>query len=535
MPVFSEWERPRWSSVSSRLERRKDCLPGSGKWSCVIKNQELTPFSPILPHSPGTNGYLWTSASTSSTCTLVQSGTSQLISQLFPQQAYQNEVVNISPIDISGTNATDGSVRILFSAQYQSAPNAGPPPSLNGTSAGWSPGTFVLTLESGTQTDLKQVSLPSNVTTNVSSGILNANGLIADIGNITTGTGSAAVTGTNHALLLVPVDITKLISDQISGNEANELPDGLPYKGDSNNPILMATRSGTTANIAVQITAPSLTSPKLLVGVRKVQSDNNGAILGATSAQLAPAKTLIQFTAESFHASDSKDTSNLYEVVAGYDSNGDGILSNSEAAVVFAATDGTTTPPHDKFRVVTKDYYDSSESTLENFTNVGGFAGNFLDSFLTGSAIPGAVASTFTLTSTYPGLSHPLGAVWSTPGNSASAILNTFGATTTESTATANSNAIHQIIDSTINSQKAEIVTYFVLNPTVASHDFTYSIPSSAGSVDFIKTEGGTSPLGLAFGKVTLTGSFTVTASPVGVITHPHIKFGCQMWEGVNS
>ncbi len=68
-------------------------------------------------------------------------------------------------------------------------------------------GTFLLTLESGTTPNtLQQVSLPSNIS-NLQFNGLNAQGLIADIGNITTGTGNAAVTGTNHALLLLPVQI----------------------------------------------------------------------------------------------------------------------------------------------------------------------------------------------------------------------------------------------------------------------------------------------------------------------------------------
>jgi hypothetical protein len=55
---------------------------------------------------------------------------------------------------------------------------------------------------------LQQISLPPTVTGTLSSGILNAQGVIADIGNITTGTGSAATTGTNHALLLLPVQFS---------------------------------------------------------------------------------------------------------------------------------------------------------------------------------------------------------------------------------------------------------------------------------------------------------------------------------------
>jgi hypothetical protein len=178
--------------------------PGSGS-----NLTELAPMEAVaamndenqVVGSTGTNGYLWTNPGASSACPLVQSGSSQLISQLIPAPL-QNEVADISPIDISGTNANDGSVRILFNAQYLQ------PPTLSGSSPGWAPGTFLLTLTSGTpSTIFQQVSLPSNVGSTLNSPILNANGLIAEIGNITSGTGSAMTTGTNHALSLVPVQV----------------------------------------------------------------------------------------------------------------------------------------------------------------------------------------------------------------------------------------------------------------------------------------------------------------------------------------
>ena len=178
-------------------------------WSGTGTN--LTPLAPMQTVTAmnsvgqsigvaGTNGYIWTSADTHSVCPLVQSGTAQNITQLLPP-SFQKEIANISPIDISGTDA-NGSVRILFLAQYQS------------DSSGATTGTFLLTL-TGTTADastggttgtiLQQVSLPPNINTNFATGILNANGLIADIGNITTtDTNGITTTGTSHALLLLP-------------------------------------------------------------------------------------------------------------------------------------------------------------------------------------------------------------------------------------------------------------------------------------------------------------------------------------------
>jgi hypothetical protein len=145
----------------------------------------------------GANAYLWTSPSTSSTCPLVQKGQVQLISQLIPL-LYQNEVLDISPIDISGTNAADGSVRILFNASHQTDSNGD-----------WGYGPLLLTLTSGT-TILQQVSIPSNV--NLSLKSLNAQGTITGIGPV-----ALDSSGNAHAVLLIPVQISVTFSYQGSG------------------------------------------------------------------------------------------------------------------------------------------------------------------------------------------------------------------------------------------------------------------------------------------------------------------------------
>ena len=176
----------------------------------------------------GTNGYLWTSGSTSSICSLVQPGQVQKISQLLPA-AYRNQVVNINPIDISGSNAVDGSVRISFGAQYQTTSEAGPPPADQvSTSPGWSSGIFLLTLESGTQTALEQIETPPNASASLGAGILNSQGLIANTGTLsTTGTGSM-----QKAVLLLPVDLVPDYNHdgKIDDNDRGKATTDNPYR-----------------------------------------------------------------------------------------------------------------------------------------------------------------------------------------------------------------------------------------------------------------------------------------------------------------
>ena len=192
----------------------------------------------------GTNGYLWTSGSTSSVCPLVTSGSVQSILGLIPPP-YRSNILSVSPSAISNTNATDGSVRILFGASYKT-----------NSSGATSSGTFLLTLTSGTsaitsgtaQTVFRQVALPSNIAANLTSGILNSQGVIADIGNITTGT----TTATNHALLLFPFQLTN-IADPTQRNGANYRDSQISFlqsSGDTNiNSVAWIAASDTTQAI----------------------------------------------------------------------------------------------------------------------------------------------------------------------------------------------------------------------------------------------------------------------------------------------
>jgi len=76
---------------------------------------------------------------------------------------------------------------------------------------------------------LQQVSLPSNVSgVNLNQGILNAQGYIADIGSITTTTGTATTTGTNHALLLIPAPII-FIPNSLKTDSASLIAENVPF------------------------------------------------------------------------------------------------------------------------------------------------------------------------------------------------------------------------------------------------------------------------------------------------------------------
>ncbi|MEI8294824.1 MAG: hypothetical protein WCG66_12750, partial [bacterium] len=62
--------------------------------------------------------------------------------------------------------------------------------------------------------------------------------------------------GVDGSYRLLPVDIKEVASDQINDNECNKLPTA-KYAGEPNNPMLMATRSGVRAHLAIKVDSPT--------------------------------------------------------------------------------------------------------------------------------------------------------------------------------------------------------------------------------------------------------------------------------------
>ena len=232
---------------------------------------------------------------------------------------------------------------------------------------------------------------------------------------------------------LLPVEIDEVISDQIAGNEANKLPSpyfggnpAKPENGFPNNPMLMATRTGSDAKLVIEMNVPAAS---IRVGVRET---GQTTILNSVASVPPPGKTPLSFTALA--------GTKLYEVVAGYDANGNSILENSEVAVVFEKTprkdkegNPATANLHliDKFRVVTQDDFNVARTTTDNHADrdlidIYDSAEGLLKAFARGSATVPEVPEAATtwghllLGSPSPspqGLSHPVGGKWTTPAS----------------------------------------------------------------------------------------------------------------------
>lgn len=224
------------------------------------------------------------------------------------------------------------------------------------------------------------------------------------------------------AIGIAPVNIREVISDQIAGNEANKLPTPW-YRLQANNPLLMATRSGQDAHLALRVEVPAALAPEVRVGIRL--SENPPGIIASAPSVPAPDRTLLNFTAE--------NGSKMYQVVAGYDENEDGDLDPEEARLIFLQTPKTNPDggPYtggdthfeliDRIIVVTEADYNAGRAATEGYGNgnlVNHFcptAASLVVAFATGSStVAGASPTAFgvPISSTQPGISHPLGAVW---------------------------------------------------------------------------------------------------------------------------
>jgi hypothetical protein len=322
----------------------------------------------------------------------------------------------------------------------------------------------------------------------------------------------------NRTAFLVPIDIEEVISDQIAGNECNKLP--TPYyrnaggTGGPNNPMLMATRTGRVAHLAIKMNVTAAIASKFFVGVREVGSTT---VLGSTVSIAAPGKTLLQFTANTGHK--------IYEVVAGYDASGNTALENEEVAVIFEKTPkrdstGAAVTANlgnlDKIVIVEQGQFVDSK----NFLTGGGdlpfsdYAGDLIEAFGEGAnTVPDATTTAgIVVRSTHPSLTHQVGAKWNAACEDTTHRLD-FTDGTKPSNDFEASNALKTIIDTVIQEHITALITYGTGKPGWP----VLALPSFSKLNSFRASEGpgvgfgGINELHLAFGSVTITGALQVS------------------------
>lgn len=319
------------------------------------------------------------------------------------------------------------------------------------------------------------------------------------------GAGSQSGTG-----FLVPIDIDEVVSDQLAGNEANKLPTAF-YQGAPNNPMLMAARTAAETRLAIKMAVPAANASSVRVGVRVVGTTT---ILGSAPAVAPPAKTMLTFYAQA--------GPKIYEVIAGYDANADSILDPNEVAVVFQKTPPTNDKGVastvslgnlDKIIVVTEaDFVAGKSDSISN--NIWGtdYTGDLISAFAHGSSTVDEATTTtpHSITSTTPGLSHPVGARWNSSFSADTHKVSWYDGSEA-SDDVKSSNALPQVLEAAIAANATAIRSATPLGGAWGNGGtYAFSI-----SKDLVKTEDefiGINELGFAFGKVTFTGYVNITS-----------------------
>jgi hypothetical protein len=311
---------------------------------------------------------------------------------------------------------------------------------------------------------------------------------------------------------LLPIDIEEVISDQIAGNDANKLPTAY-FKGEANNPMLMATRSGQKAKLRVKMA--SSTDPKIYVGARK---NGTQAILGYASVTAAVVPLEIDVPANSH---------DIYEIVAGYDTNSNSKLDDSEVVTTFKKTPlkddkgATATDTQNLLdRVIIVDEGQAGTSKTEAISYGGyigtAYSGELIDAFAKGATTtPNATAtSPVTIISKQRGLSHPVGAKWDT-SNQDTTHRFTYADGSPASNEAETSKALAEIVKKIIADKKADMLAYTGPEewPVSPYYDFNET-------KDLVKTESlWDNVLGPAFGKIDFIGRLRVSYKKINATT----------------
>lgn len=204
--------------------------------------------------------------------------------------------------------------------------------------------------------------------------------------------------GQNGYAFLVPIDIDEVISDQISDIQVNKLPSsyfgGVPGTADPNkpceggggtgfpnNPMLMGCRSDGKAYLKTSVYLGNMDAAsvpdKLLVGLRTVNRDTRLPLEPETRIAVKPLPSPALTSIDFLPLAAASDLLPFYEMVYGWDVNGDGKLQQAEVAGNFQKTpliDSLGAPSTDKKQLVdlihisTPTHVDHCVDALANFT-----------------------------------------------------------------------------------------------------------------------------------------------------------------------
>ena len=343
--------------------------------------------------------------------------------------------------------------------------------------------------------------------------------------------GLSCAKGENGGMILVPVEISNVYSNQIYDNECQSLP--TPYfRCEPDNPMLVGPWDDEKVRLAMKVetTADDDLRAKIRVAVREVGTDE---VSESEPISRDGEKTYLEFDAPSVRR---KATTIpiwpvkpvVYEVVLGYDENDDGELSDSEVTMVFDKTpaidchgatyDGGSTAYKDKIYAFSADAFEAAKTEVSNIASVSrlagfGYAADLVSNF-SGAITTAPEGATRTeghaISPDQPKLSHRVGAYW---GENCDATTHKFefGPESEASDDIANSEAIFEIVlHGTFDNAVSLDLDFGEGESTKTSDWFSFQ-----ESVDFLDSDAYFERVFLAFGKCDLEGSFRIQYGPI--------------------
>lgn len=231
----------------------------------------------------------------------------------------------------------------------------------------------------------------------------------------------------------------------------------------------------------------------------------------------------------------------MYEIVAGFDSDGDSALDSNEVMTVFKKTpplDSTGAAMTtglgnlDKIIITTEsDFVDGKSDAISN--NVWGtdYAGDLISAFAHGSSAVDEATTTspHPFASTQPGLSHQVGARWDSSNNAETHRVSWYNGSEIVSDLQ-DSRALPQVLEDAITLNITAIRAATPLGGAWGNSG-TYSFSISRNLITTEDEWVGLNELGYTFGKIDFVGTVTVSSRWVagGKIEVGTVTYNCQI------
>ena len=290
--------------------------------------------------------------------------------------------------------------------------------------------------------------------------------------------------------LAADIDITAVISNQLPGRECNLLPPR--SQEESNRPMIMGAQSGNSAEIVLEVSNNSPAVPGLLAIVAE---SADGLVIAQE--ELQGQQTIVPFLA--------RPGLQLYEAGIAVDSDEDGRISDNEILLSY----------RDRVMVVTATDYQEAVSTVsgqaillieEAQRLVEVFLGRRQSDGITDAVSGTRVISSVFVDPNCSGLTHPLGAEWSS-GCTAEVPTFTYLETSRISGIVAANSAVEDLVKAALNTHIDEVRAFFsTSNESSAVFPRGDDVWPWGGKIDLRDWEGTAIELRGAFGCVTLAG-----------------------------